>query len=759
MRFLLPTILLSLLLMAANQAHGQASEIDSLENILATQPDTDTARVDVLNSLSALIYVSDSAKALNYCRQAEELSAQLGYWSGMAVSIGIRGNLYSRHLSEKEALAYYKKAISIADQHNLLRLKSRFLVQSAYSNNVLGNRTHAIDNLNDAYRISEQRQDSVMMLVCLGNKSMIYSQTGNYPKALDGLHQALNISQRLNQTGTEAIILNNIGNIHLQKALYPQAMENFLQALKINEKLENKAVTLSNLINVGTAIYYQGNYSAALEYFQKALRLSEQIDEKALKAQCYESIGEIHLKNNSKEAVVFFNKSLEIANSLSLAQQKVSSLFKLGEFYHQQKEYSKAITYYNESAQQAEKIECQRRVSEILLKTGELHIDQKDYDKALRYFNRSIKIAYDLDLFNILKDAHFQISRLNEVNGNHKEALAHYKHYKRLSDSIYNEKNMLQTVELEYTYKLEKEQQKMELAQQKKSELLTAELKHQRSFLMLSIIALTIMTVLAFVLFRLYRTKHRMNKVLGKQKNEIAEKRDLLEQANATKDKFFSIISHDLKGAFNAILGLTDLLLTSEEKDDPKEMKDYALMIHKSAQNAHQLLGNLLQWSMSGIGLVDFKPEYIRFDQIAHTQKHVWQQMAAEKNITLQLDVANDCMLLTDTEMLNTIIRNLVSNAIKYTHSDGQVAIKALNNNETTIITVADTGIGMSQETINGLFNIKGKKSVPGTRNESGTGLGLLLCHEFVTKHGGEIKAQSTQGKGSMFTITLPLPK
>lgn len=229
-----------------------------------------------------------------------------------------------------------------------------------------------------------------------------------------------------------------------------------------------------------------------------------------------------------------------------------------------------------------------------------------------------------------------------------------------------------------------------------------------------------------------------------------------LRELNATKDKFFSIIAHYLKSPFNSIMGLSELLVEKVRLNNYAGLDDFAKVILISSKRALDLLKNLMDWSRSQTGRMEFNPEYFELVSFIRDIEHLFGQAAKQKSITLECDMPSDAIIYADRAMLNTVMRNLVSNAIKYTHSNGKVILRVKSEADGFTISVQDNGIGIPTERLALLFRIDEAVSTPGTANERGTGLGLILCREFVEKHNGKILVESQKDAGSTFYVKLP---
>ncbi|MGV8121500.1 MAG: PAS domain S-box protein [Candidatus Xenobiia bacterium LiM19] len=231
-----------------------------------------------------------------------------------------------------------------------------------------------------------------------------------------------------------------------------------------------------------------------------------------------------------------------------------------------------------------------------------------------------------------------------------------------------------------------------------------------------------------------------------------------LKKLNSTKDMFFSIIAHDLRGPFNGIINLSGLLMDSEKKSDTAAVAEYVALIHESGKNVYTLLENLLEWARIQMNKVEFKPENLVFRDVLNNTLQLLRDQAMNKHISIE-QFSNVADVYADANMLASILRNLISNAIKFTPQSGTVTIRALDDEHNVEISVIDTGTGIAPELQERLFKLSENTTEQGTEGEKGTGLGLLLCKEFIEVHGGAIRIESEEGKGSAFIFTLPRPE
>jgi two-component system, sensor histidine kinase and response regulator len=252
----------------------------------------------------------------------------------------------------------------------------------------------------------------------------------------------------------------------------------------------------------------------------------------------------------------------------------------------------------------------------------------------------------------------------------------------------------------------------------------------------------------------LARVKTRLD--IKTYRDTILEQNETLNRLNINKDRLFSIISHDLRSPFQGLLGLTQILNDELDSLEKEEISEYISMIHQSANKFYNLLENLLQWTIVERGQIEFNPETILLSDIISENIGLYEAVALGKKIRFEVILTRELYLKSDLQVLNTIIRNLISNAIKFSNPGGTVTIIGKMAGDCVEIAVTDRGVGMNPETLATLFNIEHMKSRPGTMNEKGSGLGLLISKSLVERGGGTMRVESAPGSGTTFYFTQP---
>jgi two-component system, sensor histidine kinase and response regulator len=237
---------------------------------------------------------------------------------------------------------------------------------------------------------------------------------------------------------------------------------------------------------------------------------------------------------------------------------------------------------------------------------------------------------------------------------------------------------------------------------------------------------------------------------------QLKRQREELQKLNSLKDKLFSIVAHDLKHPFNALLSLTEALMNNYKEFDYDTLGQYLQMLYESAQQGYQLLENLLEWSHTQTNKIKYSPVKIRLPELLENVLQLEKFIADQKSVKL-ISVVEDVNVWADYNMLNTVLRNLITNAIKFSHPGSDIYIEStMTENNMIQISITDQGVGIEPENIDKLFRSDIHFTTYGTSNEKGTGLGLILCKEFVERNGGSITVESKLGKGSSFKFTLP---
>lgn len=604
----------------------------------------------------------------------------------------------------------------------------------------------------------------------LQNKGINYWAKSELHLALENCQASLKIYEDLRDSMGIGSLLGNMGIIYKDLSNYEFALSHYLRALKIAENNGFADLKTKTLNNVSLIYLSQKNYGKALEYTQEAINLSKKQNNVANLAAQQNTLGRIYeAQDNYEKAQVCYKEALQTNENNKNNYGTTISLYNIGNTEYHLKNYSSALEYFKKSLILSSRIDDQIGILYANKSIGLVNKELKQYTTALIYYKKAYNLAVHLNLKEDKLDIYKNYSELYKAVGKFNKSLDYLEQFIVLKDSIYSHNSAKQIAEMQTKYDSEKKEKENELLR-KNSEiqnLAIAKQTHLRnSFIILSILVIMFLAIL----YSRYKIKKDANDILSQKNNlielqkeqlvlnndELTKQYDQLELLNATKDKFFKIISHDLKAPFNSILGFSELLKSDYNAFENHERIDMINEIDKSSKFAYDLLINLLTWARTQTGDIKISKEPIVLKELVDTCANLYGQSAVAKKIDIVVDIPNNISLTIDKNTSLIFIGNLINNAIKFTPEGGLITINTSEQKDFIKLHIIDTGVGIPPDVIKSLFKIEEEISTQGTNDERGTGLGLILCKEFVEKNGGEISVASEVGKGSEFTITMP---
>ncbi len=536
---------------------------------------------------------------------------------------------------------------------------------------------------------------------------------GVYDAALEHFLQAISIFEALKDDFNVAKCNNNIGLIFFAREQYDKALSYLNKSLATKISSKNPKEISRVMHNMALIYYEQGEINKSLDYHIKSLNFAEKAKDSVLMAYNYCFIGRnySHFKK-FKEAKYYLDKSFEFFTILNTPNNVAMVYNQTADYFYEKTQYDSTIYYA-----------------------------QKGYALGDKIGNKYMKMESSKFIYKS-----YQMK--NDFKNAFKYSLIHF----RLADTMQNESNVKEIAYKEARYDFLK---KLKIAETEKTEAI-----YKNQFIARTAIIIAILLfVIALIVYAFYRLRTKTNNVLLEKNLKISELNEKLEITNSTKDKFFSILAHDLKNPLGNFQVLSNLLYDEYETFSSEERREYLKIIKDSSKQLYVLLENLLQWSRSQRGLIAFEPESNNLSLIVKNSIDLLRLSAERKKIELINLVPDDIIVFVDNNLITTVIRNLISNSVKFTPEGGKVEI-GINpsDSETSIsVFVKDNGIGMNSETMDMLFKIDSNIRGLGTEGEEGTGLGLILCKEFIDKHNGKIDVKSRIGEGSTFYFTLPI--
>lgn len=579
----------------------------------------------------------------------------------------------------------------------------------------------------------------------------------NYSRAMEHYQLCYKIRERLKDKVGIGESLNRIGMIYNVKGEYDKALDYCLRSVNILEQTNNLKALAESYNHLGVIYYILNDFEKSISISQKALKICESINEEHVLAVSYEHLGLVDIKRGDYD-----NALLNVQKSLDLRLKKNDKIGVAGSYenlaiiFRSTKKYSEALKYYNKSLALKRELNNKRGIASSISGIGLTYFNMGQPEKSLPYLLDALEIRRQL------KDRRGIVSSLNrladsyEAMKDYKNALDFHKLADNANDSLLNEQKNKAIAEYQEAFQHERRDKEILLLQQEN----TIQKYFQNFLILISLL----LSAAAITIFIAYRSKRKVNDLLVSRNNLVTEQKEELQRLNeqlnemiATKDKFFSIIAHDLKSPFQGLLGYSSILSQEYSTLTEEEKISFIQNIEELSNSSYRLLENLLEWSRIQTGKMNLNIEEFNLLPEIFPTLSLIKQTANNKGIEFNYNIDSSINIQADRYMLSAIIRNLASNSIKFTNSGGKIDLIVEKLNQFIRFSVKDTGIGISKNSIDNLFRVDKNISTKGTANEEGTGLGLLLCKEMIERHGGEITVESEVGKGTAFRFTISL--
>ena len=661
-----------------------------------------------------------------------------------------------RYINIDSALHFANEALLNSKISNEKKKIIKANLELALNHSVKGNFDLSKIYLNKAQDIAIQTNDSVIISEIHSKIGKHYYKTSQYDSAIFYFNKSLEWCENLDLKRTKAINLNGLASIYVERGDLESAVNKYLEAYKIAEELGDNDFKMTLLLNMGTIYTEEGQNSKAIKNYNQVLNLATQAKRNDLLSVVYNNLAIIYSNQNEHEkALTFYEKSLEIRKKIGNKRGVALAHNNLGDHYFTTGNTNKAIDYINQSLDINRKLKLDNEIIYNLETLAQINLSTGNYDKVYTYLKEAIQISKKLKVPNKERDLLKLLAEYYNKTSNYKKAYTTLQEYNLLKDSLINLSRSEKIAQLQTKFETEKKEKENEILRVKHQftqEKLEQETARRNVLIIFSIVAFALL-VLIFILFR---SKVYINQRIKKINGMLEESNQKLKVMNVTKDKFFSIIAHDLRSPFNAILGFSELIKDEiNTKKDIDLINEYNESVNESAHNLFTLLENLLQWANSQRGELEFSPTQFDLFEIIQSNLTIFSLKASDKSIKLISNIKPNTMVYGDINMINTIVRNLISNALKFTDSNGEIHLSTRIENNFVFLSVKDSGIGISKENQEKLFRLDGNFTTCGTNDETGSGLGLILCKEFVEKNGGNIWVESEINKGSKFVFSL----
>ena len=689
---------------------------------MANPDANDTSRVNYLNKQAASHIGSNPDSAFYFAKQSISLARKINYRSGLANGLLQAGHVNYFKGNSAGAIKNFDEAIAIYTSLNDQRGLAACYVQYGRMYNQLADYKKTLFYLNKALNIDSNIKDEHALTDCNKNIGTAYFNQGQLSKALDFYYRALFIAIKNHYTILTAELYNNIGTILQNMEVFPNALEYYKKALAIFEHTDNLQALGTINENVGEVLLAQADYKNAIAYLEKANKIVKSQNEKDGLSSVYTDLGLCYAhKNDFKTALNFLDTSLRISIKYKIVYNQAYATIGFATVYNLEKDYQKAYPYAVQGGQLADKMgnllvraNAAQQLNLALAGLGRL-------PEAYRELNKYV------DLKKKLKDNE-SIQKLTSYN----------------FDLTFSVKQRL----------LEQQQRNKDLLYQQNS-------RTQRTINYVSFIIILAMIMIAWIYYRGKLKQQKINVFLKASNTDVLNQKAALdEQAfklndlNAMKDRLIAILAHDLRAPLSTLRGLFDLL--QDDSISHREMLDLIPLVIKKLEYTSDFLDTLLFWINSQMENFENATKTFSVAEVINRVTKNLEEQVADKKTILKVEAPANLVATADPDSIGIVIRNLITNAIKFCDENDIIEVSAQQDGQNILITVKDTGTGMTPDQTQKLFKIK-VESQTGTRNESGTGMGLLFCKDLVEKCKGKIWVTSELGTGTTFCFTIPM--
>lgn len=606
---------------------------------------------------------------------------------------------------------------------------------------------------NQAVEIADQKNLNWAKLISYKQQGFLSALRGDFTSALKFDKMRLPIALATQDSVHLASALNFIGNDYVTIGEYDEAYYYFTQSYKVSNAIKDSAQVAIALHNVGIVFKELGQFDIALNHIAISENLSEKVNDLDGPAYNNSERGDIYLRKGEYDSAEYFLKeALRITKKRKIDVLQPDVVVLLARLNLRRNNFENANAFYDTAALLHQKTQNVFGIAQSKLGKGRVLLKQRNYEQAMILISEALTTSKVLNARKLEIECNKSLAILYEELKDYENALIYTKYSNTLRDSLFSEE-MLEKLFLDQL-KFQTENKDLVIAALNETqEKQAVEIKRQ-SFL--RNILVVVVALVIFFLYTVYRSGQRrikINKLLISHQNEIKKRSVELEQLNQVKDKFFSVISHDLRSPINALSGILDLMASNNIKPDelPKLTKELRLQFN----HTKELINNLLDWALVQMDKLNIQMVEINLRKMVDDNFELLSSLHL-KEVTLENKIPENATAMADMNMINLVFRNLILNAIKFTKSGGKIVVETKEESDQYVVSIADNGVGINQEVQKILFEKTSGYSTRGTANEKGTGLGLILCKEFVERNGGKIWLKSQEQKGSTFFFTVP---
>ncbi|MDO6490934.1 MULTISPECIES: tetratricopeptide repeat-containing sensor histidine kinase [unclassified Cellulophaga] len=601
---------------------------------------------------------------------------------------------------------------------------------------------------NESLKLSEELEYSYGISNALLQTANYYSDAGNSEKANTLYIKALEESKKTTDSNLQLSIMNNFAKSYYYFGNYANSLAIYLEGVELAEKSNNNRMLSVMNENIANLYSAQKDYKQALLFLEKSIKLNLIIKDDFYSAKTLCNYAYLQSEiGNINNAMFNINKSISIFEEYNNIRWIAKAYRVKGDIYLKQKKYTWAIRWYDQSFHLYDQIKNNRDKLNLLSGLAYAHFGNKNTDTAELYALTAYNNAKELNSIKNIESASDILYKINKNKKDFEKSLFFHELYKKVTDSLSRKENKRSLLML---------QTKIERDKLKETKEVVDKLENARirSAIYIGISILIIWGIITYMMSKSRKAHKKLNTELQLKQVVLENREEELQEINETKDKLFSIIAHDLRGPIGALLDVLKMMKSGDLAIT--EFRDFVPKLIKDVDHISFTLNNLLSWGQTQMNGATTNTTLAELNTLAENNINLLGETAKKKSITLVNEIPENTMIFSDPNQIDIVIRNIISNALKFTPKGGKITIDAQEKYQFIEVTIKDTGIGMSEEDLSKVFTPNQSHTTFGTDNEKGTGLGISLSKEMVENNGGNLWAKSKLGKGTIFYFTVP---
>ncbi len=750
LRSLIISAFLALLITCRNQVGMMGAEQNAIE--------MDSLLKSAFTKSSSLLNISlDAAtKVFGLAEEVHNDTMKIKSWLVMGSILSLQGKA-------DEAFSLFQSALQLSEKIEYEHGICRSLLESGSILYIRGQYEQCADLFKKSLKIAKRRNFSDIEASALNFLGKYYHTTGRFEESVDYYQRALQIYRSKKDSLNSVTVLLNLGKTYNIDSDMYMALKCYLEAFNICRKTKDYSNISDVCSNIGSIYLMLDQTELSLEYHRTGLSYRILLNTPEGLSSSFNNIGKVYLvKNNPDSALFYFSKSLTICEQISYLKGRVKALANIGKVYNLKSEHSKARSYLHRSISLSLQSGYAAGTAEASLGLGDTFLSLHQTDSARMAFETCLVKAKSTNLVALIHDAYWGLYRCYLEKKDYEKTLEYYRYFVQADKKMLQSENNARLSELRVSFESEKKENDNVILR-KENQIKEITINRESFFIYLFILALALTVFLIVMLYSRFENKRKanerlaiLNKKIVKQNRELEKLNKELENANREKDKVFSIITHELRNPLYWFQNLTEMLSMKYKQMPAEKVQKTLSALDESAKNAFHLMDNLLHWSRSRLNRIKPVIAVHSLENLVLESSRMYETILKQKNIRLNILLAREAFILADADLFMCIVRNLVSNSIKFTPENGVIEITSISKNQNYIIQVSDSGIGIDPRRRKKIFTSDKESTSVGLMNEKGSGFGLRLCKEFVQMNNGRIWIVDETETGTCFCFTVP---